>query len=179
MDDPCEQLVALLDKHGSRLHALLTRLTLREDVAEDLMQDLFLKLRQSSGFERARDRVGYAIRTAVHLAFDWRRAGKRKGRHEPLSKEVPGTDPLPFNLAVQREELQRVLNAMGELRDFDRELLVMRYLEEQSYESIAVCFGKTAHQVRGLCHKSLRRLRAVLERAVDFSRKTEACHDQQ
>ena len=43
-----KELLELLDKSGADLYALLTRLTLREDVAEELMQELFIKLKGSS-----------------------------------------------------------------------------------------------------------------------------------
>ena len=71
------ELLELLETSGARLHALLARLTLREDVAEELMQDLFIKL------HGARDQGGiecwyaYARRTAINLAFDWRRRQAR------------------------------------------------------------------------------------------------------
>src|SRR5262245_22798320 len=78
----------LLEVHGAELHALLARLTLRAGVAEDLLQELFLKLRGSAGFVRADDRKAYAIRTAIHLAFDWRR---RRRTAEPLLTE-PATE---------------------------------------------------------------------------------------
>jgi DNA-directed RNA polymerase specialized sigma24 family protein len=44
--DDAKLLLKLLDEHGPKLDALLTRLTLRSDLAEDLLQDLFLKLRE-------------------------------------------------------------------------------------------------------------------------------------
>ena len=52
---------------------LLTRLTLRSGVAEDLLQELFIKLHDSSNFARASNRKAYLFKTAIHLAFDWRR----------------------------------------------------------------------------------------------------------
>ena len=42
--------LSLLEAEGPRLYALLARITLREDVAEDLMQELFLKLNRSRPF---------------------------------------------------------------------------------------------------------------------------------
>ncbi len=44
MRDRQKELLELLDKSGANLYALLTRLTLREDIAEELMQELFIKL---------------------------------------------------------------------------------------------------------------------------------------
>jgi len=76
VSDRRTQLLELLDQSGASLLALLTRLTLRQDVAEELMQDLFLRL------SSAKDQGGidcwyaYARRTAINLAFDWRRRQK-------------------------------------------------------------------------------------------------------
>ena len=41
MNEAANHVLSLLAEHGPRLHALLVRITLREDAAEDLMQDLF------------------------------------------------------------------------------------------------------------------------------------------
>jgi len=43
-------LVAILDAHGAALHAVLYRLTLRHDAADDLLQELFVRLAGSRGF---------------------------------------------------------------------------------------------------------------------------------
>jgi RNA polymerase sigma-70 factor (ECF subfamily) len=159
-----DEVLALLADHGARLHALLTRLTLREDVAEDLLQELFLKLTQRPGFGRAQDPVAYAFRAAINLAFDWRRARKKVPRMEPASDDLVGRGGSPPREAARREELQRVLDALVRLPGLNREIVVMRYLEQHSYETIAGQFGKTPHQVRALCHKALSRLRSLLDK---------------
>ncbi len=48
------QVLSLLDEQGPRLYALLVRITLREDVAEDLMQELFLRLSRRDALLRWR-----------------------------------------------------------------------------------------------------------------------------
>ena len=73
-------LLELLQRSGARLHALLVRVTLREDVAEDLLQELFLRLDASAGFYEASSREAYAQTAAIRLAFDWRRARGAAGR---------------------------------------------------------------------------------------------------
>jgi DNA-directed RNA polymerase specialized sigma24 family protein len=73
LSDRQTELLDLLDKFGAGLHALLTRLTLREDVAEELLQDLFIKLQGAKDQGRIDCWYAYARRTAINLAFDWRR----------------------------------------------------------------------------------------------------------
>ena len=75
-----KELLELLDRSGAELYALVTRLTLREDIAEELMQDLFIKLKNSRGAARVANLDAYARRAAINLAFDWRRARPRGTR---------------------------------------------------------------------------------------------------
>ncbi|MHC4655577.1 MAG: RNA polymerase sigma factor [Planctomycetota bacterium] len=71
------KLLELLEKSGARLHTLLTRLTLREDVAEELIQELFIKLTNSNELDKVENLGAYARKAAINLAFDWRRSRKR------------------------------------------------------------------------------------------------------
>ena len=57
------ELLDLLDANGPYLFRLLHRVTLCEDAAEDLLQELFLKLPASDGFRSATNRLAYAYRT--------------------------------------------------------------------------------------------------------------------
>jgi len=165
VSDRQTELLELLDESGAKLFALLTRLTLREDAAEELMQDLFVRL---SG---AHDQGGvdcwyaYARRTAINLAFDWRR---RQGRRRSCSLEgLPeraSDDGAPLGRLIQSEEIEQVLAAIDRLSGVSREALVLRYIQQESYENIAEQLGKTVHQVRGLCFRAMTNLREMLGR---------------
>jgi len=157
-----EKMLDLLETNGARLHALLTRLTLREDVAEDLMQELFMNLSQSNAFGRAGDPVAYAYRAAAHLAFRWRRRQRSvpEAFHEAMGLAANAESPL--TKVIREEEFHRVLNALDQLSEASRNVVVMRYLRQEPYQKIAEELGKTPHQVRGLCAKAITRLRAIL-----------------
>ena len=156
-------LLSLLEMHGAELHALLARLTMRADVADDLLQELFLKLRRSEGFARADNRKAYAFRTAIHLAFDWRQA---QWPIVPLKTEPVAPAASPLECLLDAEEMAQMLDAMRSLSELNRQVLVLRYLQHQEYAEIAQQVGKTEHQVRGLCHKALGQLRTILRPAV-------------
>jgi RNA polymerase sigma-70 factor (ECF subfamily) len=156
------EILELLDTAGRDLFRLLYRVTSREDVAEDLMQELFLRLRASREFHAARDRLAYARRTALNLAFDWRRKQRSAEVGGLLEEELADEARSPLRDLVIREDTERVLEAMSRLPSRDRELLTLRYIQQQPVDTIAGQYGKTAHQVRALCHKALRRLRGLL-----------------
>src|SRR5688572_20717684 len=158
--------MTLLDEQGERLYATLARLTLRHDVAADLLQELFLRLSQSSTFAAADDPAAYARRTAINLAMEWRRRERARQRVQgPVCndaiRESSGT-MSPLERLVRAEEYAQVLDGLSKLSELARACFVLRLIERQPYEQIARQLGKNAHQVRGLCHAALRQLRDKL-----------------
>ena len=157
-----DRILKFLQTDGPALHALLVRLTLRHEIAEELMQELFIRLYKSDSYARASDPDGYAFRTAINLAFDWRRARARNPQPARLTGEPIAAAKPPLNRLVEAEQLAEVLDAIEQLSESYRYAFVMRCIQEQPYETIAAELGKTSHQVRALCHKALNQLRALL-----------------
>ena len=141
---------------------LLVRLTLRADVAEDLLQELFLKLHGASGFAAARNAAAFATRTAVNLAFDWRRRQTRCIESVALTEDIAGRPADPLNGLIQRQELERVLTAMAELPEVQRMVLTLQHVEHQGTDEIGRQLGRTAHQIRAISAKGIASLRATL-----------------
>jgi RNA polymerase sigma-70 factor (ECF subfamily) len=157
-----DELLELLDKSGAELFALLTRLTLRQDVAEELMQELFIKLSHSRGPSKAANWDAYARKAAVNLAFDWRRCRKRAEPRLEQVREQALDGESPLGKLIHSEELAETLNAIERLNKVSRQVLVMRYIEQKSYDDIAGDLGKSPHHVRALCSRALSRLRNIL-----------------
>ncbi len=163
MRDRNKKLLEFLEESGAYLHTLLMRLTLREDVSEDLMQELFIKLSCKRGLDSVANMRAYAQKAAINLAFDWRRKNRQDtvkiaGFDKPVSKEVS-----PLRKLIQDEELEEVLDVIGRLKGAGRQVIVMRYIQQQSYDLIAGQLGNTPHQARALCHKALSQIRALLQ----------------
>ncbi len=157
-----KELLELLDTSGAELFALLTRLTLREDVAEELMQDLFIKLKSSKGLDKANNRQAYARRAAINLAFDWRRTHQRAVLRLKRIDQHVSNDESPLSQMIHSEELRETLDAIGQLKKASREALVMRYIQQESYERIAQQMGKTSHQIRAMCSRAVQHLRRIV-----------------
>ncbi len=156
------KILQLLDTSGVDLHRLLARLTLREDVVGDLLQELFIRLCNSKAFDKAKDPFAYAHRAAMNLAFEWRR--KRKTECQPLEANCMAAQNNPSALGkmIQAEELEQILNATSKLNDLAQNVVVMHYIEQKSYEEIAKRLGKKPQYMRSLCSKAMARLRELL-----------------
>lgn len=142
---------------------MLTRLTLCEHTAEDLLQELFLKLDNSGEYMRAENPHAYIYRAAINLAFDWRRSFQEGIRVTSFQMEPAVETPSPLVKLVQAEEIREVLEAVGKLSEPFREILVRRYIQQESYEDIARELNKPSHQIRALCSKALNRARIRLD----------------
>lgn len=164
MKDLRSQVVSLFETAGPALHALLTRLTLREDVAEELMQELFINLSQSRGFGNAANPGGYAYRTAIHLAFNWRRSHKPGTKPVDLGEIPIGETESPLAKLAGDEELQRVLEALRRLPEPQRAAVVMRYIQQESDKAISEQIGRSPKHVRALRHRAIASLRRLLRK---------------
>ncbi len=152
-----------MEADGPRLHGLLVRLTLRGDVAEDLLQDLTVRLAESDGFAKAEYPYAYARRTAVNLAMDWRRRNVSRHRRESANARSEGLDGHPLIELEQAELIDRMLDELEHLKERDRDLIVMRFMDAMPFEDIGQAIGKTGNQARGLCHHAVRRLRERMQ----------------
>jgi RNA polymerase sigma factor (sigma-70 family) len=155
----CCNLLEFLEAHGPRLYAMLTRLTMSQHVAEDLLQDLFLRLEGCTHFGTALDPEAYAYRVAVNLALDWRRCRKTTLSLDTLEK--PAALPSPLDCLTRKEEIERILNAAAQLSETLREVFILRYVEQHPYEMIAERLNRTTHQVRALCAKAIAEIRST------------------
>jgi RNA polymerase sigma factor (sigma-70 family) len=70
---------------------------------------------------------------------------------------------------VRAEELEQVLDVMSRLNDLAREVIVMRYIEQESYEEIAQRLGKKPQHIRSVSAKAMARLRELLTVREDLS----------
>jgi RNA polymerase sigma-70 factor (ECF subfamily) len=149
----------ILAKHGPAAHALLLRLTLRADVADDLLHDLFVRLHRRVG--RADNPAGYVHRTAVNLAMDWR--SRRRSTEDVSTADPPAADRDPVLAAGVSDDVTRILDvAAVTLTELERQAFALRFVQQMSFEDVGVLIGRTPHQARGLCHAAVRRIRAEL-----------------
>ena len=159
-----QKILQLLDTSGPRLHRLLARLTRREDAIGDLLQELFIRLWNSKTFDKADDPLAYAYRTAINLAFEWRRRQQIMCQSLEGNRPAGQDNPSALGKMIQAEELEQVLDATSRLSDLARDVVVMRYIEQDSYEVIAERLGKKPQHLRSVCAKAMAQLREVLTR---------------
>jgi RNA polymerase sigma-70 factor, ECF subfamily len=166
--------LALPHLHG--LYRLAIRLAGNTAMAEDLVQETFLKALQAFPSLRDPDRIRpWLCQILSRLALDRREQQSREvltGDHEELDPfslydRIADEDPFPYSdrlhddvlAAFQDEEVRRALLA---LPDAYRVPLVLLYTEELSYRELAELLGIPVGTVMSRLHRG----RKILEREL-------------
>ncbi|MGJ8672874.1 RNA polymerase sigma factor [Rubritalea sp.] len=137
------------------------RLVRRKEVAEELVQEAFLRAHQHwSSVENPKPWLYRAVR---NLALNYLRKHKR----ESLSDEEANTafEELPDKQANQLETASKLRHLMGELEEVDRELIRLKYEENLSYAVIAEKLNISIGNVGYRLHHLLKSLAVSLKSA--------------
>ena len=139
------------------LFRYLRRLTGDADAAEDAAQEAFVRLTQQSLPE---DEVRpWLFTVSTNLIRDRARKAKRHRRLEPHVPKAQAPDP-PDVSATRRERIARVREALEELAERDRVMLLMRE-EGFKYAEIARAVDVAAGSVGTLLARAARRFEEV------------------
>lgn len=160
----------LVDLYQDRLLQFFYRLCWDRDRAEDLTQDLFLKLMQGSRRYRPEGRLStFVYRVATNLWIDHYRAQRPQPRLYSLDQVVLGRDldvPGPAATpdaqaedAEQRSQLRRALEALTEPHRLVFELAVY---QERPYAEIAELLSIPVGTVKSRMHNAIAALKQLL-----------------
>jgi RNA polymerase sigma-70 factor (ECF subfamily) len=115
----------------------------RHDEAEDLTQDIFLKIFKSlDTFDRRANFQTWLISVSRNLCIDHYRSVRKEretiDRHADASELSPvARDPGPISVLEQRDRVLLLRQALAGLPETLRSAVVMRDLQELSYQEIA------------------------------------------
>jgi RNA polymerase sigma factor (sigma-70 family) len=164
-----EQLYRL---HYSRVMRLCRLLLADAHEAEDVAQDVFVKLWRASQMEtRAMAWEPWLTRVTVNACRDRRRSGWwkwwRAPRHPadvdfPSVLDRPSWEPTPEEAALGREVRGRIWQAFRALPARQQEVFSLRYVEGWSTEAVADALGLSTGSVKQHLFRAVHRLRAVI-----------------
>jgi len=158
-----DALAQIYDKYSPGLYRYAMRLVGDEDLAEDCVADTFDRfltvLKGGRGPERYLQ--AYLYRVAHNWITDYyRRQPPPTLPLEPDRLHNPGADPQQV-VAIQAEA-ERVRDALRLLTPEQRQVVVLKYLEDWENKDIAEAVDKQIGAVKALQHRALRSMRRIL-----------------
>src|SRR5262245_38819226 len=139
----------LVESYSAKLFRLAWRITGDEQLAEDAVQEAFLRAYRSLGRFDARSQFGtWLHRIALNAALDLARTQQRQraGREDWPAEEaggepVPSPAPGPERIALSLEVERAVRSGMAELSAMERTAFVLRHFEGRSIAEICEQLG--------------------------------------
>ncbi len=123
-----------------------------EQDAEDLTQDVFIKVMSSLPKIRGDSISSYIFKVARNRVIDFLRRKK-----EPVPRNLPSQEG---DYAEEREDLRR---AMEKLTDLQREVLILRFFSDLPIKEVARILGKKEGAIKVIQHDAIKALRRYLE----------------
>lgn len=157
-------LAALFAQHHGELFRYVARYTGDADLADDVVQDVFVRLAERPPGHREQLR-GWLFRVATTIAIDaLRRARRRLVLVEGQAGDLPmaGPPPSPATLVEQEETRRRVRDALATLSEKERAVLLMRE-EGFTHREIAEAVGTTTGSVGTMFARALDKLAGRLD----------------
>lgn len=132
----------------------------RREIAEDIVQDAFLKLH--GHWEEVANPRAWLFRTVRNLSLNHLRDHKR----EVLKDETPewSVEAPPGDELARMEAAGAVRMLIAEMPDDDRALLLLKYEQEMKYEQISERTGLSVGNVGYKLHHLLKGLAVSLRR---------------
>lgn len=163
-DGDLEAFEELFNRYEPRAYSFFLRRTASPDRAEDLYQELFLRIhRARDRYDPERPFAAWFFQIANRLLVDdWRRAYRS---HEVSigNRQVQSSEASDEERFGQRELLAQTLD---ELSPDERYVLVSAKLEGISYAELAEHLGKSVDAVKKMASRATKRLRSEVAAEV-------------
>ena len=163
-----QALADMYDQYSPELFRYALRLLGDQDLAEECVADTFSRVLvalNNGGGPRDYLRA-YLYRTAHNWVSDCYR--RRQHTPVPLRAELQAESVNePHNATAAELERDEVRQALARLTSDQRQVIVLRYLEEWEFEEISETLRKPIGAIKALQHRGIKSLRRFLSQAEE------------
>lgn len=154
-------LAMIYDFAGSELYSYLGGLTGSTHDAEELLNDLFIRIVDKREKLAAADNMkAYLFRMAANLAYDRMRESKKYARELEDYAIILSTNTT---VDLADEENRRLDSALATLPQKQREVVAMKFFMKKTFEEIAATLGISRNTVISRYRYALQKLKVFLE----------------
>jgi RNA polymerase sigma-70 factor (ECF subfamily) len=154
----------LYDIHVDRIYRHIYYRVGSTGDAEDLTQQVFINAWKAIGRFKKKSSpfAAWLMTISRNLLTDYYRARKT---NISLNEDYDKTseEPGPAQIAEVESERRELLQTIGRLPEEQREVVILRFIEDYSFGEIAAGLRKSEGAVRVILHRALKKLRDIME----------------
>lgn len=158
---------ALYDRTAARLFGVISRILPRAELAEDALQEAFMRVWQkASTYDSAiASPMAWLATIARNQAIDHRRrfAERLSASAGEVDATLADSAPRPDALAEQSEDMKRLRRCLEHLPADRQEMVLLAYYQGYSREELSARFKRPVTTVKTLLRRSLIALKECLD----------------
>jgi RNA polymerase sigma factor (sigma-70 family) len=155
--------------HADLVYSAAWRVTGNAQLAQDVTQAVFSKpAQQAKALTGPQPLVGWLHTTTRHMAINAMRGEARRRVREQEALAMQNESSTP---AVSWEQLRPILDeAAGQLRDGERQVVLLRFFEGLSHQEVGTALGLTENAAQKRVDRALEKLRVIfVKRGITVS----------
>lgn len=155
-----QQATLLFERYHKRIFYFLARMTMDRDLAEDLTQNVFLRIiKYRNSYRDGLRFQSWIYQVARNVFSDHYQSQKNKFSDFVDVEKV--SDYMPdANDAEEMDEKEKLLHrSMAKLSEEQRELLVLTRFQHMKYEEVATIMDTTVANIKIKVHRAIIKLR--------------------
>lgn len=155
-----------MSSHGPAMVTMLWRILGNEQDVCDAYQQTFLNLAHNNLIKKPNNVKAYLFRTASNIAISMIRQQRyQKKSKEVIASTLAETDDRDYTVDLDSRLMQeRLREAISQLPDYLKEVVVLRDLGELPYNQIAKIMGVSASSARAYRSKAITLLASWMSR---------------
>lgn len=149
----------LFDGYFDKLFTFALNMVFREDVANDIVQEVFIAIYEKSVLKNYRGSLkAYLYSSVRNRCYNYLRDAKVEDRNMALYAEAAVySDSVDM---IDREEiLEKIREVLDELPDKCREVCLLRFVHGYKYSEISEQLGMNENTVKVQLHRGLEKLK--------------------
>lgn len=150
----------LFDRYNKRIFNFLARMTIDRDVAEDLTQNVFLRMiKYRNSFKDGNKFQSWIYQVARNVFSDHYQSIKNR-KADFVDVEKMSDRMADSEESMVKDEQERILQrSLALLSDEQRELLTLTRFQHMKYEEVAVIMDTTVANIKVKVHRAIAKLR--------------------
>jgi RNA polymerase sigma-70 factor, ECF subfamily len=163
-------LLGIHDQYYDRVRKFILASVKNESVADDLVQETFIKIQENLDSVREPERISsWIFRIAYHLCQDHFRVLKKSSSQEEIHDGLVTLQESPIQKELEQGEMSRcVQDKLGLLPETLRSVIIFADIMDFSHQEIADILGLTVENVKVRLHRARKKLKAILEKECTF-----------
>ena len=148
--------------YSSRCYGYFYRLTGNNDISDELLSELFVKLVEKIGSYKGGSFEGWLFKIASNIFHDYLRSKQRRKKLLETQKMQLESEVIEYKQS-DGEQIERLQKQLGRLDRDTKELIMLRFYSHLSFKEIAQMRSEPIGTTLAKMHRGLKKLRFLME----------------